>query len=90
MSGEKEKPNIVRISDGLGNQLFQYAFGYSLYRKTGRGLIIDPMYSGKLRHYQLDSFQIDFAERFVGKKVDNILGLGTRRSEEHTSELQSP
>ena len=80
MSGEKEKPNIVRISDGLGNQLFQYAFGYSLYRKTGRGLIIDPMYSGKLRHYQLDSFQIDFAERFVGKKVDNILGLGTRNS----------
>lgn len=64
-SEKKEKPNIVRISDGLGNQLFQYAFGYGLYRKTGISLIIDPMYSGKLRHYQLDFFQIDFAKRFV-------------------------
>lgn len=43
-------------------------------------MAIDLMYSGKLRHYQLDSFQIDFAERFVGKKVDNILGLGARNS----------
>ncbi|MDE6622589.1 MAG: hypothetical protein K2K74_19285, partial [Lachnospiraceae bacterium] len=76
----KEKSNIVRISDGLGNQLFQYAFGYGLYRKTGRELIIDPMYSGKLRHYQLDSFQIDFAKRFVGEKADSILGLGPRNS----------
>lgn len=56
ISEKRQKPNIVRISDGLGNQLFQYAFGYSLYRRTGRELMIDPMYSGKLRHYQLDFF----------------------------------
>lgn len=75
-----ENSNIVRISDGLGNQLFQYAFGYSLYRKTGRELLVDPMYSGKLRHYQLDSFQIDFSKRFVGEKTDFVLGLGPRNS----------
>ena len=79
-SEKKEKPNIVRISDGLGNQLFQYAFGYGLYRKTGISLIIDPMYSGKLRHYQLDFFQIDFAKRFIGDKTDYVLGLGSRNS----------
>ena len=37
-------------------------------------------YRSDVFSYQLDSFQIDFAERFVGKKVDNILGLGTRNS----------
>ena len=79
-SEKKEKPNIVRISDGLGNQLFQYAFGYGLYRKTGISLIIDPMYSGKLRHYQLDFFQIDFAKRFIGDNTDYVLGLGSRNS----------
>lgn len=80
ISEKRQKPNIVRISDGLGNQLFQYAFGYSLYRRTGRELMIDPMYSGKLRHYQLDFFCIDFARRFVGKITDYILGIGPRNS----------
>ena len=79
-SGKGQKPDIVRISDGLGNQLFQYAFGYSLYKRTGKGFIIDPMYSGILRHYQLDAFHIDFDKRFVGEKTDNILGLGARNS----------
>lgn len=79
-SMKTEKPNIVRISDGLGNQLFQYAFGYSLYKKTGKELIIDPMYSGKLRCYQLESFRIDFSKRFVGEKADYVLGCGARNS----------
>ena len=72
ISEKRQKPNIVRISDGLGNQLFQYAFGYSLYRRTGREVMIDPMYSGKLRHYQLDFFCIDFVRRFVGKITECI------------------
>lgn len=77
---EKEKLNIIRISDGLGNQMFQYAFGYGMYRKTGRGMVVDPMYSGQLRHYQLECFKIDFSKRFVGKRTDNVLGLGSRNS----------
>ncbi|MDE7324450.1 MAG: alpha-1,2-fucosyltransferase [Lachnospiraceae bacterium] len=79
-SEKKQRANVVRISDGLGNQLFQYAFGYSLYKRTGKELLIDPMYSGKLRHYQLDSFQIDFRQRFVGEKADYVLGLGARNA----------
>lgn len=79
-SQTKQKANVVRISDGLGNQLFQYAFGYSLHKRTGRKLCIDPMYSGKLRHYQLDSFSIDFRQRLVGEKMDSVLGLGARNA----------
>lgn len=74
------KPNIIRISDGLGNQLFQYAFGYGLYKRTGRQFILDPMYSGNLRHYQIDSFEVDFGRRFVGEKIDYVLGVGKRNS----------
>lgn len=74
------KVNIVRITDGLGNQLFQYAFAYGLYRRTGREFIIDPMFSGKRRRYQLDLFQLDYDKRFVGERTDNILGLGDRNS----------
>ncbi len=79
-SESKQKANVVRISDGLGNQLFQYAFGYSLHKRTGRQLRIDPMYSGKLRHYQLDSFSIAFGQRFVGETLDAVLGLGARNA----------
>ncbi len=79
-SEKKQKANVVRISDGLGNQLFQYAFGYSLHKRTGRELCIDPMYSGKLRHYQLDAFSIDFGQRFVGETLDAVLGLGARNA----------
>lgn len=72
--------NVFRISDGLGNQLFQYACAYSMYKKTGKEIILDPMYSGKLRTYQLEEFCIDFSKRFVNKRLDFILGLGKRCS----------
>ena len=35
--------HVVRISDGLGNQLFQYAFAYALHRETGAEVLIDPL-----------------------------------------------
>ena len=72
--------NVFRISDGLGNQLFQYACAYSMYRKTGKDIILDPMYSGKLRKYQLDEFKIELNKRFVNKHLDYILGVGKRQS----------
>lgn len=72
--------NVFRISDGLGNQLFQYACAYSMYRKTGKEIVLDPMYSGKLRKYQLDEFNIEFHKRFVNKQLDYILGVGKRQS----------
>lgn len=72
--------NIFRISDGLGNQLFQYACAYSMYKRTGNEIVLDPMYSGKLRTYQLGEFCIDFNKRFVNRYLDYILGVGPRCS----------
>ena len=78
-SESKQKANVVRISDGLGNQLFQYAFGYSLHKRTGRQLRIDPMYSGKLRHYQLDSFSIAFGYTVVKEASPMNYDVGAYR-----------
>ena len=71
--------HVVRISDGLGNQLFQYAFAYALARKTGAKVLIDPLFWGtSLRKYQLEEFSITKTERMVGKVTDYILGFGPR------------
>lgn len=73
--------SVVRISDGLGNQLFQYAFGYSFARKTGQEIILDPFFWGtSLRSYQLEQFRIKYTNRFVDPVWDYILGLGPRNA----------
>lgn len=50
---------IIRVNGGLGNQLFQYAFGYALARRLGRELRLDltdfSVFKG--RTYQLDHFK---------------------------------
>ncbi len=54
---------VVRISDGIGNQLFMYANALSLSRKTNSNLLIDNS-SGyfkkknQIRKYELDKFNI--------------------------------
>lgn len=71
--------SVVRISEGLGNQLFQYAFGYSFARKTGQGIILDPFFWGTaIRSYQLDKFKIRYTKKFVSPILDYILGFGPR------------
>ncbi|MDE6814419.1 MAG: alpha-1,2-fucosyltransferase [Lachnospiraceae bacterium] len=73
--------SVVRISDGLGNQLFQYAFGYSFAQKTGQDIILDPFFWGSaLRSYQLDKFRIRYTERFIDPIWDYILGVGPRNA----------
>ena len=72
--------SIVRISDGLGNQLFQYAFAYSVYRKNGSKIVLDPMFVSPLRRYQLDRFNLDYNKRLVNEKLDYILQLGPRKA----------
>ncbi len=53
---------IVRISEGLGNQLFMYANAYALSEKTGYQLLIDNesayFKSKDIRNYHLDNFNI--------------------------------
>lgn len=45
--------NIVQLTDGLGNQLFQYAFALALQKQTGREVVLDrswfPEFGGRLR-----------------------------------------
>lgn len=72
--------NVIRISDGLGNQLFQYACGYGIYRKTGRKFKLDILFLSRLRRYQLDYFRIDFSKRFVGRGLDYLIGFGPKHA----------
>jgi hypothetical protein len=57
---------LVRMSGGLGNQLFQYAFGRLLSELSGRRLVLDalsfPMGSApNRREFQLSRFTLDDA-----------------------------
>ena len=55
------KKLIVRISEGLGNQLFMYANAYSLSKKINYDLFVDneSSYTGKnIRSYLLNNFEI--------------------------------
>lgn len=71
--------HVVRISDGLGNQMFQYAFAYALAKNTGVDVLLDPLFWGtSLRKYQLEEFHITNTRRFVSKTMDYILGFGPR------------
>lgn len=75
----KMMQHVVRISDGLGNQMFQYAFAYALARKTGVQVLIDPLFWGtSLRKYQLEEFQVTNTKRLVSKEWDYVLGFGPR------------
>jgi hypothetical protein len=52
---------ISRLIGGLGNQLFQYAFGFRLARELSTELMLDitPFQTYKLHHYALDNFAIE-------------------------------
>jgi hypothetical protein len=74
---------VVRISNGLGNQLFQYAAAYALAKKLKRKLLIDDesAYFKKkdsLRKYELQNFNL--STQIVDKKYkfNNYL-LDTKR-----------
>lgn len=57
------KKIIIRLKGGLGNQLFIYAFGYSLAKENSYNLVLDYL-SGFVRDYEykrfylLDNFQL--------------------------------
>jgi hypothetical protein len=63
----KNKEIIIQVSEGLGNQLFMYAHGFSLSKKLGYKILIDSINGFKrgknlLRKHQvysLDSFALD-------------------------------
>ncbi len=53
---------VVNIIGGLGNQLFQYALGYSLARKHSGELFLDltGFEHYKVRNFELDNFNIKY------------------------------
>ncbi len=58
-------PTIVRLMGGLGNQLFQYAFGRVVSEKNGSKLFFDSRFLRKARtkrDLSLTSFRVDFTE----------------------------
>ena len=57
----------VKISDGLGNQLFQYSTAYSVAKKNHTGLILDHsiLDTNPVRTYELDQFQLEY-DKAVG------------------------
>ncbi|MFT5759980.1 MAG: hypothetical protein ACI9LM_004764 [Alteromonadaceae bacterium] len=67
---------IVKITGGLGNQLFQYAIGRALSLKLGCELVLDTSFypQQKLRKYELDKFHI--AARLATKIEINKSGAG--------------
>lgn len=50
---------VVRVTGGLGNQMFQYAFGRALAEKTGTELLLDlsAYRAYRLHNFGLDAFQ---------------------------------
>ena len=71
--------HAVRISDGLGNQMFQYAFAYALSKKTNAKVVLDPLFWGtSLRKYQLEEFHISLTRKMVSPLWDYLLGFGPR------------
>jgi len=56
------KKAIVKISEGLGNQLFMYAHAYAFSKKMGYNLFIDSISAYKklkIRTFLLDNMMID-------------------------------
>ena len=52
---------IVKLMGGVGNQMFQYAVGYAIAKKTGFELYLDvsSYNSDKLRNFELLKFSTD-------------------------------
>ncbi len=69
------KKVIVKISEGLGNQLFMFANAYSFSKKMGYILYIDSKTAYKklkIRNFLLDNFMIDLNPAHVDDIPDNF------------------
>jgi glycosyl transferase family 11 len=67
----------VKLHDGLGNQMFQYAMGRALAQRRGTSLALDvsSFYPGAFRQYSLGVFNI--AERLTS---GGLMGFGRLRT----------
>lgn len=62
---------ITRIWGGLGNQMFQYSFGYAVARKLRQELKLDISYFDKnnLRPYRLNNYNLDYKKTVANKET---------------------
>lgn len=60
-NGDKKHMILVNIIGGLGNQMFQYAFGYALVKQNGETLKLDTsdFINYPLRGFGLDCFNLE-------------------------------
>jgi hypothetical protein len=67
---------IVKVTGGLGNQLFQYALGRALSSRLSCELVLDTSFYPQqtLRKYELNKFQIQ--ARLATKSEINRAGAG--------------
>lgn len=56
---------VVKIGDGLGNQMYNYVCGYSVAKHDGDTLLLDTteVDNSTFRTYGLDEFNIDYTKR---------------------------
>ena len=80
------KSLIVRIAEGMGNQLFMYAHAYALSKKLNCKLYIDDtsgFYQSKNklrgRKYMLNKFEIENDIADKNDKFDNLSGYLRRK-----------
>lgn len=73
---------IIRIFAGLGNQLFQYAFGRALSIQRGievkYDIPFDPFWKKNTRPYELDIFSISIPKASALEKMKQTKGLHTK------------
>ena len=72
------KKIIVRIAEGIGNQLFMYAHAYALSKKINYELYIDStsgyfQKKNQIRSYELDKFNINTSLSDKKYRFDNFL-----------------
>ena len=74
---------IIRISNGLGNQLFMYASAYAMSKELSRKLLIDnesSFYSNKnISVYLLNNFNITSEIASDSKKFKSLFGYLKRK-----------
>lgn len=65
----------IRVSGGVGNQLFQYAFGYALAKRYNQELVLDKSYYDfdDSRSYELDKFKLN-----INKTTSYMNGIASQ------------